>query len=94
MNFKQLVWSEESKPNHECCYDHCSAVTPLGNFLITWKSWKDYPGYSVDETPWGEGIYTGTNSLEEAKAAAEKEWHERLTQCVEESSDHIEKSSS
>lgn len=81
MNIKSLVWSEEFSPCSAVSYDHCISVTPFGRFLITWKSWKDYPGYELEETPWDVwgGCY---DSLQEAKDAAEELWEKKLMACM------------
>ena len=72
-----LVWTEPSKPTQEVPYDHCTAFTPFGRFLITWKSWKDNYWPTVDETPWGE-FFGSWPDLEEAKTACEAEFARRL----------------
>lgn len=80
---KKLEWSKIFAPNEEIRYTHVISETPFGRFLITWKSWKDDPSYDVDETPWGEGIYTSGQSLELAKERCETEWNELLKECYE-----------
>lgn len=44
-----LQWSEPKGPDggKTSYYDHTQAETPLGTAMIEWKSWKDYPGYTV-----------------------------------------------
>lgn len=44
---KSLQWSEATPPNSECPYDHSTAATSLGLFRIEWKSWKDYPSFTL-----------------------------------------------
>ncbi len=77
----KLKWSEEKESNKDCPYNHVTAETPFGNFLITWKSWKDNDSPTIDETPWGEwdGAY---NNVEEAKQEAEKHYFTRLNQAI------------
>ena len=36
-----LEWSEPQKPCEKCRYDHVEAKSPLGEFRIEWKSWKE-----------------------------------------------------
>lgn len=79
----KLNWVEISDPNDQCHYNHTEAITPFGKFLITWKSWKDYPEYGFDETPWGETAYLGWNSLIDAKKWAQEEMIRRLQECQE-----------
>lgn len=74
----QLTWTDPSEPNEACPYDHTKAETPFGAYLIEWKSWKDYPGYSVELRD--EFIATG-DSLEEAKELAQADFDRRLTAC-------------
>jgi hypothetical protein len=72
-----LQWTENMPPCEDCRYDHCTAETPFGRFLISWKSWKQFDSPTVDETPWGDW-YGAFNSVDEAKAACQKEMDERL----------------
>lgn len=80
--FKSLVWSENFKPNNVCSYDHCIADTPFGQFLISWKSWKDYPGFSIDEAPGIFELYTCHDSLEDAKQDCAEFWLKTLNNCL------------
>ena len=79
-----MKWSEIQKPNVYCNYTHTYALTPLGNFVLTWKSWKEDPDYGFDETPWGEAWYDSWNSVEEAQKAAEAEMLRRAKLVIEE----------
>jgi hypothetical protein len=72
-----LQWTDNTPPCEECRYDHCTAETPFGRFLISWKSWKQFGSPTVDETPWGDW-YGAFNSVDAAKAACQKEMDERL----------------
>jgi hypothetical protein len=72
-----LNWSENKKPTEECRYDHCTAETPFGKFLLTWKGWKKYDSVCADETPWGD-FFRAFDTLEEAKAECEAEYVRRL----------------
>lgn len=42
-----MIWSKDSKPNDVSHYDHTICKTPLGDFIIEWKSWKESPSYDV-----------------------------------------------
>lgn len=81
----KLAWSENKKPNDNCRYDHCIAKTPFGNFLLTWKSYKEDPNYGFDygfdDTPWGEAEYGGWSTVDEAKAWAEATFLEKIKEC-------------
>jgi len=72
-----LIWSEVKKPCDECRYDHITAQTPFGDFLISWKSWKRDDSPTIDETPWGEW-FAACNDVEDAKATAEAEYKNRV----------------
>jgi len=74
----QLIWTEPSKPNNACPYDHTTAETPFGEYLISWKSWKDYPGYGVD---FCENYVAFGDTLEEAKNLAQADFDRRLAAC-------------
>jgi hypothetical protein len=73
-----LQWTENMPPNEGCRYDHCTAETPFGRFLISWKGWKQFDSPTVDETPWGDW-YRAFKSVDAAKAACQKEMDERIT---------------
>jgi hypothetical protein len=77
----QLQWTEPAKPNEKCSYDHCTAQTPFGRFLITWKSWKEFDDYTIDETPWGD-FFGSDSTLEEAKASCQRAFEERVQLCL------------
>jgi hypothetical protein len=72
-----LQWTENMPPGEGCGYDHCIAETPFGRFLISWKGWKEFDSPTVDETPWGNW-HKAFNSVDEAKAACQKEVNERF----------------
>ena len=78
-----LCWTENLPPSESCPYDHCIAETPFGRFLITWKSWKEYDSPIVDETPWSPwgAPYDAFNSINEAKAACQRGFDQRLARC-------------
>jgi len=71
-----LTWSAELEPTKEMPYNHCIAETPSGRFLITWKGWKEYPAFSIDETPQGITIFDDENSLQAAKDVCEEKFVE------------------
>lgn len=43
-----MKWSKEFKPNNKIRYNHVKCETPIGEFVITWKGWKDSPSYDVE----------------------------------------------
>jgi hypothetical protein len=73
-----LQWTENMPPSEDCRYDHCTAETPFGQFLISWKSWKQFDRPTVAETPWGDW-YGAFDSVDEAKSACQEEMDKRLT---------------
>ena len=72
-----LQWTDNAPPSEDCRYDHCTAETPFGRFLISWKSWKQFDSPTVDKTPWGDW-YKAFDSVDEAKAACQEEMDKRL----------------
>ena len=78
----RLAWSAPAPSCEECRYDHTRAETPFGTFLLTWKGWKEYDSPGFDETPWGEVVYNGWNTVEEAQAWAESEMERRIKECL------------
>ncbi len=64
-----LVWSSEHEANESIRYNHVLADSPLGQFSIEWKGWKDHDAYGV----YLDGDYLDSdNDLDEAKLIAEK----------------------
>jgi len=65
-----MNWTEPKPPTEgESNYDHVRLQTPLGEIIITWKSWKESPSYDIEI---GFGEWIGCEySLEDAKEKAE-----------------------
>ena len=82
IRIKPLVWSDPAPPNEEIRYDHITADTPFGRFLVTWKGWKDHDPPIIDETPWG-GWEAATDSLDEARDLCWRRYEEKLRECME-----------
>jgi len=82
MQIKPIEWADPLPCDSDVRYDHVYGECPLGRFLITWKSWKDYPGYCIDETPWNEwgGV---ADTLDEAKQMAWDKYSELVGACIE-----------
>lgn len=77
-----LSWSDPAEPKEKGChYNHTIAETPFGRLLLTWKGWKDDPGFGFDETPWGEVEYRGWSTVREAQEWAEGEMARRCMAC-------------
>ena len=85
--FKSIDWSEEFEPNAKCRYNHVIGNSPLGEFLISWKGWKSFPSYELDEIPWNRDPSSGQqeNSLSEAKSVCEKLLEDKLKSCLQDS---------
>lgn len=77
---RTLVWSEHSSPNDRHPYDHVEAETSFGAYVITWKSWKDYPNYCIDLHD--EFISSGDRTLDEAKNTAQADFAKRVAACL------------
>ncbi len=71
-----LEWTNPEKPDGvSYFYDHCHAHTAFGPFGIEWKSWKDYPGFTLHFA----GNYISSHTtLDEAKLAALDWFQDRL----------------
>lgn len=82
MKLKPIVWSEPKPPTKDvCCYDHCRASTPLGEFSVEWKSWKQYDSYCV----YFNGDYLeSVFDLEDAKDWVDKYYKDLIMSCFEE----------
>jgi hypothetical protein len=76
--FKPIEWSEELSPNESYRYNHVIGTSPLGKFVITWKSWKDTSGFYVEETPFQGGHYICEYSLDEAKSRCQQLYTQTL----------------
>ena len=75
-----IEWSMELPPDERCGYNHVLGATPLGEFGITWKSWKDYPSFDIDESPFG---YIGSEmDLGSAKALAQGVFNNKILECL------------
>lgn len=80
MKVRELVWSENMGPNSDYMYDHCIACTPFGNFVLTWKSWKEHIDIDI-EAPWGY-LASVASSLEEAKQLCYTAWYNKVLECL------------
>ena len=62
-----MNWSEEKLPNESCSYNHITCDTPIGQFIIEWKGWKDLEDYVLMIN----GNYIGVEwDLNDAKESA------------------------
>lgn len=70
-----MKWTEPTNPKADVSnYDHCTTKTPIGEFIIEWKSWKDFPDYDVSLN--GKWLFMET-SLDLAKNRV-KEYMEKV----------------
>lgn len=80
ISVKQILWADHEPPNNTCYYDHVRGKHTLGDFLISWKGWKDYP--SIDLLFHGE--YAGTfNCVDTAKTAAQTMINDLILSSIE-----------
>lgn len=42
------IWTEILEPSIDVPYNHVKADSPVGEFIITWKGWKEDPSYDVE----------------------------------------------
>jgi hypothetical protein len=80
MNVIKLQWSDPQPPNESVPYNHVTAPSPFGDFLITWKGWKKYDSPTIDESPWGYGGSGG--DVDDAKRIAQAEFERRVFACI------------
>lgn len=74
-----LVWSEPTRPDDSCPYDHVTAETPIGVFSIEWKGWKDHDGRCV----FFAGDYVAaSDTLDEAKKIAAEHFAKKVQSCL------------
>ena len=81
--FKPIEWSEELSPNETYRYSHVLGTSPLGKFVITWKAWKESPGFCVDETPFQEDHFICEYSLDEAKSRCQQLYTDTLVYALD-----------
>lgn len=63
-----MNWTLEKEPNEKVSYNHVLLETPIGEYIVDWKGWKENPSYDVSL----EGIWLGGEyDLESAKKLAE-----------------------
>ncbi len=74
-----LEWTPAAPSNSGCPYDHTRAKTPFGDYLVTWKSWKDYPSYGLE---FADEYLTTENTLPDAKLAAQEDFDRRVAASV------------
>ena len=90
MNNK-LVWAATEEPNDKIRYHHTVAETPFGRILITWKEWKIYTSYDIEEFPGCDTEYRDTiicldsSNTESAKIEAEEKYIKWLEEAYKES---------
>ena len=85
---KKLVWSGVREPDKECMYHHIIGEAPCGGrYLVTWKGWKDYPSYVIDETPWGEWL-DGGPTIEASVEIAQADFDRHIIVSVEDDTEH------
>ena len=64
-----MKWSEIKEANKYVNYTHINCETPMGEFIIDWKGWKENPSYDSHIN----GDYIGTNyDLDGAKSFCEE----------------------
>ena len=81
----KIEWSEIRKPDDKIRYDHVIGTTPIGPVHITWKSYKEYIVYYVDEAPWYlkdgfEDIHG--NTVEDAKEKSQLMFERFVSSCL------------
>lgn len=77
----KLCWTDPSPPNgQDRWYDHVIATSPLGEFVIEWKSWKEYDSYTISLN--GDYINTSVD-LSGAKGLAQEYVRNKLLELID-----------
>ena len=72
-----MNWTKESEPNNEVPYNHIKLKTPIGEYVVDWKGWKEIPRYDINL----KGEWLGSEyDLESAKNLAENHLLETANQ--------------
>lgn len=72
-----MNWTKESEPNKEVSYNHVKLQTPIGEYLVDWKGWKENPSYDISlKDEWIGSEY----DLDSAKSLAENHLLEMANQ--------------
>ena len=78
-------WKRYKCGDNELSYDHSILNTPFGRFLITWKSWKSFPKYDVEESPIESLCFNiHENSLEETQKECERLYQKAISKSMNE----------
>jgi len=81
MNIKPIEWGVECSPNDECSYNHVKGTSPIGNFLISWKGWKEMKSFDIEGSPWG---WIGSDcDLRGAKNISQDFYNNRILECLD-----------
>ena len=85
MKIKKIEWSDVKCPNEENPYHHVIGKTPLGDFLITWKGWKESISYDIEHEFYSAHVcgFSSFFSLEEAKEQAKNAYEIKVSECIE-----------
>ena len=76
----QIKWGVIESPSSRCSYDNLKGEHPLGDLLITWKSWKQYPSFDIESDTLG---WVGTeNSIDDAKINAQQHYDSIIVACI------------
>lgn len=80
MKVKEIEWSEESYSNAIRSYNYVVGKTPIGDFEIEWKSWKDCISYCT----YFLGEYISCQpSLEGAKDDCQSYFNSLINNCLQ-----------
>ena len=87
IKIKPIEWTEERPLSDHKYYNYVIGKTACGEFLLTWKGWKDTPyhGLTIDETPFEpSGFVAVPEDLEKAKAMCQEIFNEKIRGCIDE----------
>lgn len=83
MKFKLIEWCGPYSPSKKIPYDHLIGVTPIGKYVISWKSWKEYDYPTVDSTPFERDEFFGAfSSVAIAQLKCQGDFNARIESCI------------
>jgi len=82
MEVKEIEWSKTIESNDKIPYTHVIGVSPLGEFAISWKGWKESPSYDIEYSPIEDFGHYGGEDLEDAKKNIQEKYSSIIKSCL------------
>ena len=85
---KELEWSQEFQPGrNNSNYNHVRSITPVGIYVLEWKSWKEHGSVTVYlyyPNNNGSDFISAEDNLDAAKTAATTHFRSIVLACLKE----------